>query len=218
MKNLQKTGAFAAIYMALAYLIGIAIFLVVLDYPSMTDTMQKVILLIQQQGMIFLTNILMYVLFGLALVVFALALQNRVKEKAPALAQVATIIALIWAGLLIASGMVSNAGIQPVIALYETDPAQAALLWNTYETIASGLGNGNGEILGGVWTLLISLAALKGTSYPKALSYLGLLIGSIGILSVVPGMADLAGLFGLSQVIWFVWWGINMFRHKEQIP
>ncbi len=83
----------------------------------MTDAMQKVMLLIDQQGVIFWSNILMYVLFGLALVVFALALQNRVKEKAPAFAQVATIIALIWAGSLIASGMVANAGIQPVIAL-----------------------------------------------------------------------------------------------------
>jgi hypothetical protein len=217
MKNLQKTGAFAAIYLALAYLIGIGIFLVVLDYPSMTDTMQKVVLLIEQQGIIFWTNILMYVLFGLALVVFALALQNRVQEKAPALAQVATIIALIWAGSLIASGMVANAGIQPVIALYETDPAQAALLWNTYETVASGLGNGNGEILGGMWTLLISLAALKTASSPKALSYLGGLVGAIGIFSELPGMADLAGLFGMFQIIWFVWWGINIFRHETSM-
>jgi hypothetical protein len=216
MKTLQKYGAFAAFYMAIAYLIGIATFLVVLDYPSITDTMQKVELLITQQGVIFWTNILMYILFGLVLVVFALALQHRVKDNAPALAQVATIIALIWAGSLVASGMVANAGIEPIVAMYESDPTQAAVLWNTYETIASGLGNGNGEILGGVWTLLISLAALKGASSSKALSYLGVLVGAIGIFSLLPGMADFAGLFGITQIVWFVWWGITILKKQNQ--
>lgn len=214
MKTLQKYGALAALYMAAAYLIGMVIFLVVLDYPSITDSMQKVALLVAQQGVIFWSNILMYVLFGLALVVFALVLQQQVKEKEPALAQVATIIAFIWAGSLIASGMVSNAGIQPVVAMYESDPTQAAALWNTYETVASGLGNGNGEILGGVWTLLISIAALKGAATKKAVSYLGLLVGAIGIFSTLPGMADFAGFFGISQMIWFVWWGISLLRYK----
>lgn len=217
MKSLQKYGALAAFYMALAYGIGIAIFLVVLDYPSITDIMQKVELVVAQQGLIFWTNILMYVLFGLVLVVFALALQDRTKQKAPALAQVATIIAFIWAGSLVASGMVSNAGIQPVAAIYTSDPLQAAIMWNTYETVASGLGNGNGEILGGVWTLLISIASLKGASSPKLLSYLGLLVGAIGIFSTLPGMADFAGFFGITQIIWCVWWGFHLLRSSGSL-
>ena len=157
----QKLGGFAAFYLAAAYIIGIALFLVVLDYPSITDPAQKVSLLIEQQGVIFWTNLLMYVFFGLVLVPLTLALYDLVKTEAPALAKVATVTGIIWAGSLVASGMISNAGIAPVVALYAKDPAQAALTWQTIETVASGIGNGNGEILGGVWTLLISLAALR---------------------------------------------------------
>ncbi len=69
----------------------------------------------------------MYVFFGAFLIV--LALHDRLKQAAPAMMQVATAIGLIWAGLLVASGMVSNAGIRPVIALYASDPAQAAMTW-----------------------------------------------------------------------------------------
>ena len=198
MKTLQKSGAFAAFYLAAAYIIGIALFLVVLDYPSITDPAQKVALLVEQQAVIFWTNLLMYVFFGLVLVVLALALYDRLKERAPALAQVATVFAIIWAGSLVASGMVANAGIAPVLALYATDPAQAALTWQGFETVASGLGNGNGEILGGVWTLLISLAALRSGGLPKALNFLGLMVGALGIVSILPGLADLVGMFGLS--------------------
>ncbi len=52
MKTLQKFGAFSALYMAAAYLIGMAIFLAVLDYPSITDPTQKVTLLVEKQMII----------------------------------------------------------------------------------------------------------------------------------------------------------------------
>ena len=212
MKALQKFGGFAALYLAVAYLIGMTIFLVVLDYPSITDPAQKVALLVEMQMVTFATNLLMYVFFGVFLIVLSLALYDRLKSGAPAIMQVATVIGIIWAGSLIASGMVANAGIAPVVALYAKDPAQAALTWQGFETVASGLGNGNGEILGGLWALLVSLAALRAGGLPKALNMLGLLVGVVGIITILPGLIDLVGIFALSQVIWFVWLGIVLLR------
>ncbi len=108
--------------------------------------------------------------------------------------------------------MVANAGIAPVVALYAKDPAQAALTWQGIETVANGLGNGNGEILGGLWALLVSLAALRADGLPKGLNLLGLLVGAVGIITILPGLIDLVGVFALSQVIWFVWLGIVLLR------
>jgi hypothetical protein len=214
MKNLQKFGGFAALYLAVAYLIGMVIFLVVLDYSSITDPAQKVDLLVEMQMVTFSTNLLMYVFFGVVLIFLSLALYDRLKSGAPAIMQVATAIGIIWAGSLIASGMVSNAGIDPVVALYAKDPAQAALTWQAIESVAFGLGNGNGEILGGLWTLLVSLAALRAGGLPKGLNILGLLVGAVGIISIIPGLTDLAGVFGLGQIIWFVWLGIILLRNN----
>ena len=111
--------------------------------------------------------------------------------------------------------MVSNAGIEPTIALYATDPTQAALSWQGIETVAAGLGNGNGEILGGLFTLLVSLAALRGGGLPRGLNILGLLVGGVGILTINPGLTDLTGVFGLSQMVWFVWLGIVLLRDSK---
>ncbi len=215
MKTLQKFGGFAALYMAAAYLIGMTIFLVVLDYPSITDPAQKVALLVEMQMVTFSTNLLMYVFFGVFLITLSLALYDRLKSGSPAIMQVATVIGIIWAGSLIASGMVLNAGISPVVALYAKDPAQAALTWQGIESVASGLGNGNGEILGGLWALLVSLAALRAGGLPKGLNILGLLVGAAGIISIIPGLTDLmVGIFGLGQIIWFVWLGIVLLRNN----
>jgi hypothetical protein len=216
MKTFQKFGGFAALYLAVAYLIGMVIFLVVLDYPGITDPAQKVALLVKMQMITFSTNLLMYVFFGIFLIVLTLALYDRLKSGAPALMQTATAIGIIWGGSLIASGMVANAGIAPVVALYANEPAQAALTWQGIETVAGGLGNSNGEILGGFLTLLVSLAALRAGGLPKGLNILGLLVGVVGIISVIPGLTDLlVGVFGLSQIIWFVWLGIVLLQRNR---
>jgi hypothetical protein len=213
MKNLQKFGGFAALYLAVAYLIGMVLFLVVLDYRNMTDPAQRVTLLVEKPMVIFSTNLIMYVFFGIFLIALSLALYDRLKSGASAIMQAATVIGIIWAGSLIASGMVSNAGIAPVVALYAKDSSQAALTWQGIESVANGLGNNNGEILGGLWALLVSLAALRAGGLPKVLNILGLLVGAVGIISVIPGLTDLlTGVFGLSQIIWFVWLGIVLLR------
>jgi hypothetical protein len=218
MKTLQKFGGFAALYMAVAHLIGIVIFLVVLDYLSITDPAQKMALNVDNQLIVFSTYLLMYVFFGFALIVLSLALYGRMHSNAPALMQVATAVGIIWAGSLIASGMVANAGLAAIAPLYSQDPAQAALTWQGIEAVANGLGNANGEILGGLWVLLVSLAALRTGELPKSQNILGLGVGAVGIISLIPGLTDsLIGIFGLGQITWLIWLGIVLLRSSQSI-
>jgi hypothetical protein len=196
MKSLQKFGGIAALYMALAHLMGLIIFIVILDYISITDLAQKVAMNVDNQAVVFSTNLLMYVFFGFALIVLSLALYDRMKSGAPALMQVATAIGIIWAGSLIASGMVANAGLATIVALYAKDPSQAALTFQAIEAITNGLGNANGEILGGPLTLLVSLAALRTGRLPKGLNMLGVLVGAVGIITIIPALNTLVAVFG----------------------
>ena len=216
MKTLQKFGGIAALYMAAAHLIGIVIFIVVLDYLNITDPAQKVALNVEKQTVIFSTNLLMYVFFGFALIVLSLALYDRMKSGAPALMQAAAAIGIIWAGSLIASGMAANAGLATVVALYAKDPTQAALTFQAIESITNGLGNANGEILGGPLTLLVSLAAMRTGGLPKGLNILGVSVGAVGIITIIPALNPLVAVFGLGQIIWFVWVGIVLLRRDPR--
>lgn len=216
MKNLQKLGGFSAFYLAIVYLVGIAIFLFVLDYPSIVEPSQKMDLLVRHQNLIYLTNILMYVVFGFFLVAFVLSLYARLKDRSPVIMQIAAAIGIIWAGALIGSGMVANSGIAPAIALYQGNPVQATAFWLGIETAANGLSGANGEILGGLMTLLIGFAGTRGGGLPKLLNYLGILIGTVGIVSTVPGLKDLTGIFGMSQIIWLIWLGIILLKNNSK--
>jgi hypothetical protein len=187
MKNSQKMGGIAALYEAAVYVLGMVFFLLVVDYPGVVDPVQKVALLVDNQAIMYIMYLLLYVVFGIFLVVLALALYERLKAGSPAIMQIATAIGLIWACVVIASGYVFNIGIDTVVDLYGKDPAQAATVWLAIESVSQGLGGAKGEILGGLWTLLVSWAALRAGGLPRALNYLGVVIRCGGYPLGCPG-------------------------------
>jgi hypothetical protein len=208
----QKVGGLAALYLAAAYLVAMPFFLLVVNYQSVVDPAKKVALLVGNLDSMRVMNLITYVIFGVVLAVLALAVHARLKDEAPVLAQAATAVGLIWAVVLVASGMVFNAGMAAVVGLHGTSPAQAVAAWQAIEPVAQGLGGSGGELLGGLWVLLVSLAALRAAALPKALNWLGVAIGAAGTLSVVPVLQDLKYGFGLLQIVWFVSLGIVMLR------
>ena len=224
MERFQKTGGIAALIMAATWLVGFAVLLGVLTpagyYDPGVDAAGRVAILEDNQTIASIGYLVPFVVWGIFQVVLALALYDRLKAGAPAMTQTATAIGLIWAGLVIASGMVANVGIATVVDLYERDPAQAGTAWQAIESVVLGLGGGN-EIVGGVWVLLIGWAALRIGELPKALNYLGIVAGVSGILTVIPvlevlGAVEVLGLiFGLGLIVWFIWVGIVMLRSSS---
>jgi hypothetical protein len=208
----QKVGGFAALYLAAAYVLAMPYFLVFVKYQSAVDPAEKVALLVSNHDSMRAMYLVTYIIFGIVLAVLALALYARLKDGTPTLAQAATAVGLIWAFVLVASGMIFNAGMAAVVGLHGANPAQAVSAWQAIEPVAQGLGGSGGELLGGLWVLLVSVAALRTGALPKALNWLGVAIGAAGVLSVVPALGDLKYVFGLLQIVWFVWLGIVMLR------
>jgi hypothetical protein len=212
--DLQKMGGISALIEAAVYVVGFGVFVFLLDSSGYVGSVQKVAFLADHKTTLYIANLLIYVVFGVFLVVLALALHERLKAGSPAMVQVATALGLIWAGLVIGSGMIANIGMDFVVDMYEVDPDQAATIWLAISSVQEGLGGGN-EIVGGLWVLLISWAALTSGGLPRTLNYLGLVIGLAGILTAVPTLAVLMDVFGIGQIIWFAWLGIVMLRRSS---
>ena len=211
MNALQKWGGIAALYEAAAYVAGMVGFLLVVDVSSVDDPVEQVTLLVDNQAFLSILHLIVYVAWGAFMVVLALALYDRLKAGSPAMAQTATVFALIWAGLVIASGTLFIVGMGTVVDLFGEDPAQAATAWLAINSVFEGLSGI--EIVGGIWMLLVSWAALRAEVLPKALNYLGAVIGMAGLLTVVPVLSDaLTAAFGLGQIVWFIWLGFVMLR------
>jgi hypothetical protein len=212
----QRAGGLSALYLALAYLIAMPYFLIAVDYLGVTDPTEKVALLAEHQGSMTAMYLITYVIFGIALSVLSLALYRRMKDGAPIMMQAATAVGLIWAFVLVASGLVFNFGMETVAGLYDGNPDQAVAVWQAIEPVTEGLGGAGGEILGGLWVLLVSWTALRTAGLPKTLGWLGVAIGLVGIVSVVPALRDAGMVFGMLQIVWLAWTGIVMLRATER--
>jgi Domain of unknown function (DUF4386) len=214
-RELQQTvGGFAALYLAAAYLLAMPYFLVFVKYQSAADSAEKVTLLLRHNASMRVVYLITYIVFGFVLILLALALHARLKERAPTLARVATSAGLMWGFLLAASGLVFNAGVDAVVGGYDSNPATAIMIWQAIEPVALGLGGSGGELFGGLWVLLVSIAASHTAVLPRALNWLGVATGVAGVLSVVPVLRDLAYGFGLMQIPWFVCLGTVMLRRQ----
>jgi hypothetical protein len=99
-----------------------------------------------------------------------------------------------------------------VVDLYDIDPAQAGTVWLTIDSLMGGLAGAN-EVIGGIWVLLVSWAALRTGEFSRVLNYLGVVVGVAGIISIVPAVSELfIYIFALGQIVWFIWLGIVLLR------
>lgn len=214
MKDLQKIGGIASLIEAAVYVVGFALYFAVLDPTGYDGPVGQVEFLADNRAAMQIGNLVIYIFFSIFLVVLAIALHERLRIAAPATMKIATAFGLIWAGLVVASGMVFNIGIEAVVRLYETEPERAATVWQAIATVQEGLGGGN-EIVGGIWILLLSRVALQSGVFSRPLNSLGVGIGIAGILTMVPGLQALTAVFGLGQIAWFAWLGIAMLRGER---
>jgi hypothetical protein len=214
MNNFQKIGGISALIEAITYLIGFAmLFTLLAPLAENLPADQHVAFLMANQPIVYLWNLIIYVINGVFLAVLVLALHARLHAGAPYLAQTATAFGLIWAGLVIASGMLILNNLDVIATLYATDPAQATPAWIVLNAVEEGLGGGV-ELPGGLWVLLVSWAALRTGALPKALNWLGALVGVGGILTMIPGLDAMEAVFGLGMIVWFIWAGIVMLRSQ----
>lgn len=214
LKRLQKIGGACAILEALIYIAAFIVYGGILVYPNANaSAVDELRFLSNNYLTLSLLNLVSYVLFGTLLAVLVLAIHQRLKSHSSDFSKLASIFGIIWVGLVIASGMIANIGLNSVIEMGAKDPENAMLVWSSVTIISEGLGGGN-EIVGGIWVLLLSTIALREKQFLKPLNFLGILIGIAGILTIYP-LEIFTEIFGLGQIIWFLWIGVFMIRNPS---
>jgi hypothetical protein len=209
-------GGISALVAAGTFVFGFVLFATVLsDYTTGdSDPDRSVTFVVDHQTTLYLWHLVILIVFGVVLVPVVLSIHERLRRDAPELATMATVFGVIWAGLVIAAGMIANIGIGVLDELHSADPGSAGALWSSLDVVQDGLGGGN-ELVGGLWVALVSAAMLATSAFPKGLARLGIVSGAAGVLTVVPAFEALGALFGLGLIVWFVWVGISMLREAR---
>ena len=214
MPTLQESGGVAAVGAAITFIIGFALYIVLLvpaGYGSLEiDAVGHAAFLVEHRNTMYAGIDPLDVLFGMLLVIVTLALHaiqggrrwvdangNRLRAH------------LVHSGHRQRHGR--DLGASVVVELFAKEPALAATVWWSLMILVNGLGGGN-EIVGGVWLLLVSLSILRSTALPRVLGYLGVVVGVAGIVTVIPLLQEAGSVFGLGLILWFAWVGMRLLR------
>ncbi len=199
-KNLQKIGGIAALGHTAALMVGMVLSFTLM-FPLLDAAPgQALKFLTENQTLVYLWNLIVNWGTTITLVIMLLALYKRLKAGSPVLLKTATVFGFIWAGLIIATGnlMLHHFGV--VANLFGNEPAQAAA-WTA--------------LMRSLWVLLLSLAALRTGGLSRASSYLGVFLGIIGILTMIPASAEIMFMiFGPGMMVWSALVAIVMLRHS----
>ena len=213
----QRVSGLAAIAAGLTYVIGFWVYFSILgpaQYGSPAlPAATHVRFLVDNQTLMTLWNQIIYVFNAVLMVLIVVGLHQRLKASG-ALGQTASAFGLIWAGFILATGMLENIAIGQIVSLAAQDMEAAAAAWRSVTMVSAGLGGGN-EITGGLWIFLLSLAGFQTKAIPFPVNLLGFAVGGAGIVSTVPALSSVAGMiFGLGFIVWFVVTGIALFALK----
>jgi hypothetical protein len=194
--------------------VGLGMFVSLLsDYTTGDpEPAESVAFVADNYAALYIWNLITLIVFGGLLVLVVFALYDRLAASShKAVAQVGATFGFIWSGLLMAAGMVIGIGYGTVADLASSNAARAESVWVALDSVGNGLSGGM-EIIGPIWLLLMSLAGLRASLFPRALSYLGITMAVAGLLTVVPALEPVGAVFGLGLIVWLSWLGTILYR------
>ena len=218
MRNMQKIGGIGSLIGAATNLFALVVFAIYLipngEGSGYQDIGKYIAFLVDNQIFMRFFDIIIYLVFGMGLILLSLGVYERLKTSTNAMAHPVTAMGLVYAVLVIVVGTLSISSVNTVITLNGENPAQASIVWMTLQAVSNGLGAGGGEtMVNGIWVLFLSFVALNAKEFPKLLNYFGLMVGIAGILSVfIPSLLVISVIYGLGLIIWLAWLGIVLLR------
>lgn len=213
-KALQRNGGFAAIGMAFCYICMFIVFGALLSFPDTKDLLEKLHYISEQHLLLAFAYSVGYLLFGCLLIVTVQAMHNLLQRGHSSLLNTASLFGLFWVFLMMCAGMTALIGMDMIIDLVNDKPDVAIALFYSNNMMVDALGGGI-ELVGGLWVLLISIVGLRDQQFSKGLNLLGIWVGVFGVLTILHTIPYLKEIFGLSQIIWFIWLGINLLNTEH---
>lgn len=201
MNLFKKLAVISAVYGGLSYIGGIFVYLQLLKYDSVNNASEQLAIIGNNPVLVHITTLHIYVIFSFGIILLATYLYLKLKDQQSVLGLLSLISGVIWSTILIASGFITM-GVTTLL-MNGTPISELVSAWQAIDIISNALGGGN-ELMGGVFTGLLSLALYKARFSGVATNILGGLVFAGGIISALPYLTDIGiGIFVISQILWF---------------
>lgn len=213
----RRATAAAALVKAATYVVGFVVMGAYLAPRGFVEAGESpadsLAFVVENQVTTYAFYLVLYIVGGFALVGLVVCLHERMRNSAEQTwLRAARAVGLMWAGLLLASGLVALVGQSAVVGLADSDLSLATSTWLSISVVQDALGGGI-EVVGAAWVLMVSVAGVRGGHLGRGLGVVGIVTGAVGAATLLPAVADAAGaLFGVGMIVWFTWTGVSLLR------
>lgn len=213
MRNRQTQGGVSALICASSFIVGLVLILLVApDFNDGPD--ERLRTLSKFSGFFQLWYFLIYVVFGVCLLILSIALLEPIKREHRPLEQITTLASYLWACYIFASGFIAIFSIEFLFANHFDFSVDMVEMWRDIYTVQMALGEGV-EWVGGIWVILINTCLYLEKRFRTSVVYFGFFASFFGLLTLKPEWQEMGAIFGILQVVWFIWIGILLLREKK---
>lgn len=199
--RIQQIAPIAAFLSAMVGLLTLFVAVIFIGPAAMADRKLLIELAVHFPAPLVVQDVLKFLAAALALVLIA-TLHLRLATAAPKLVWVATAFGLASVACLVANATLSLAGISQA-----ADWAQAQSDPGARLNAMIGVMGSAAIVTNGPWYLLVNWSALKSQMLPKALCYLGLVMGALSLAPVL-GIIVL-----LLSMVWSAGLGVVLLKY-----
>jgi len=213
--NLRQLGAVSLIGMALCYICLFIIYGAMINPPhSGAETIDKITNLLAQKTLIKAGYVGGYVLFSCFLCVCIQVIHKLYGKSSSFLVNTASLFGLFWALVVLCTGLIGITSLETLSAIVNTAPDASEIIYLSSLLMEESLGGGI-EILGGLWVFFLGVVGLRHKCFSRLFSAFSVFKGVIGISTVVIVDDILLDLFGLTGIIWFLWFSVIVYSGQK---
>jgi hypothetical protein len=203
MKKKKISKGFAvSILLCLCYIIGflcLFLFFEPLTKETLT-TAEHFNYILENKTNLQIWYLCIYILFGLFLIPLTLIVKDFLRDQK--LGDLTAVFGFIWAAFVLASGFIFIVGVEKITHI-KMNYDNKIIIWKTIEILQDALGGGI-ELIGGIWVFLIGVSGCLKKKFNPFFNVFSILLGVLGMVTVLPFLLHLGSVFGLFQIIWFL--------------
>ena len=203
--------AAASVTAGFSFLFGIAVYVAFFaSYGNLAQAVSPQLKLMSANSTLLHTwYFVIYIVFGVALVAFQVGIKPYLYKGV--VASIAMIFGYFWAALTIVTGMLANVSTHVILELMGEQRDVAISLWYTMQLLIDSIGGGN-ELVGSIWLVGLGLSLRSIHAIDRWLKAVALVFGAVGLLTAIPMLTELGGIFGFGCMAWFLVMGRYQFE------
>ena len=211
MKNIQKIGGFASVVFGISFTILLVLLITIASQgyvPGSGNNPGKALEFAGSSPIPYVIYLL-YMLSALLIILIAMALVDRLQDRAPVQMQLAMIAASAAGIFFLVYAMLGYVGEPMLIGVYQQDASLGASAYLGMRVVSNAL-NSSAIFAAGWAILLAGWAAIRTVDFPRALASLLLLAGGLSVSAfLIPIFSLLAPLL---YIVWSIWLGVFLLR------